>query len=172
MALPTSNIYYALNDRAINLLIKGKTDTNAVIGGTDEPTFSDAEISGLLEHGQEVLITVVRNNETRPGGAFFPYRNNTTYDLDKYGIFKTGDRNNYKRDCLYLTLQAGGSSDIKLQELIFISRNRAIHECDLSNVCLTLGTNIELIPIRNDGESCGVEHYTKSPYIEFNEDIS
>ena len=71
-----------------------------------------------------------------------------------------------------MALQAGGSSDIKLQELIFISRNRAIHECDLSNVCPTLGTNIELIPIRNDGESCGVEHYTKSPYIEFNEDIS
>ena len=82
MALPTSNIYYALNDRAINLLIKGKTDTNAVIGGTDEPTFSDAEISGLLEHGQEILITVVRNNETRPGGAFFPYMKNTIYDLD------------------------------------------------------------------------------------------
>ena len=32
--------------------MKGKIDTNAVIGGTDGPTFSDAEISGLLEHGQ------------------------------------------------------------------------------------------------------------------------
>ena len=40
--------------------MKGKIDTNAVIGGTDEPTFSDAKISGLLEHEQEVLITVVK----------------------------------------------------------------------------------------------------------------
>ena len=39
--------------------MKGNIDTNAVIGGTDEPKFSDAEISGLLEHEQDVLITVV-----------------------------------------------------------------------------------------------------------------
>ena len=38
--------------------MNGKIDTNAVVGGTGEPTFSDAEISGLLEHEQEVLITV------------------------------------------------------------------------------------------------------------------
>ena len=38
--------------------------------------------------------------KTRPGGAFFPYLNNTVYDLDKYGISKTVDRNNYKHNCL------------------------------------------------------------------------
>ena len=32
--------------------------------------------------------------------------------------FKTVDRNNYKHNCLYLALQAGGLSDVKLQELI------------------------------------------------------
>ena len=73
MVLPTCNIYYASNDRTIHLLMKGKNDNNAVIGGTDEPTFSDAEISGLLEHEQEVLITVVNNDKTRPGGAFYPF---------------------------------------------------------------------------------------------------
>ena len=62
MLLPPSNRYYALNDRTINLLMKGKIDSNAVIGGTDETTFSDAEISGLLEHEQDVLITVVTND--------------------------------------------------------------------------------------------------------------
>ena len=31
------------------LLTKGKLHTNAIIGGPDEPTFSDAEISELLE---------------------------------------------------------------------------------------------------------------------------
>ena len=57
----TSNIHHALNDRTTNSLMKYKTDTNAVIGSTGEPTFSDADSSGLLEHGQEVLITVVKN---------------------------------------------------------------------------------------------------------------
>ena len=58
--LPSSNTYYALNDRTIHLLMKGKVDTNAVAGDVDSLTFSDAEISGLLEQETEVLITVVK----------------------------------------------------------------------------------------------------------------
>ena len=42
--------------------MKGEIDTHATIGGTDEPTFSDAEINGLLEHEQEILIIVVKND--------------------------------------------------------------------------------------------------------------
>ena len=151
--------------------MKGKIDTNAVIGGTGEPTFSDAELSGLLEHEQEVLTNAVKNNKTRPGGAFYPFLNNTFYDLSKYGVFKTADRNNYTHNCLYLALQAGGLSDIKLQKLILTLRNRAIHKCDLSNVCNTLGINIELISIRTDGKTNDVEHYPNSPYIYYNEHI-
>ena len=64
-----------------------------------------------------------------------------------------------------LALQAGGLSDIKLQDLISTLRDRTIHTCDLSNVCNTLETNIELISIRHDGKNCDVEHYPKSPYI-------
>ena len=59
MILPKSNRYYALNDRTTNLLMKGKIDMNAVTGSAGSPTFSDAEISGLLEQETEVLITVV-----------------------------------------------------------------------------------------------------------------
>ena len=49
MILQPSNKHHALNDRTLNLLKKGNIDTNAIIGGPDEPTFSDAEISELLE---------------------------------------------------------------------------------------------------------------------------
>ena len=69
MVLPSSNRHYALNDRTLNLLRKGKLDTNVIIGGPDEPTFSDAEISELLEQEQEVLLTVVKLkvDKQRPG---------------------------------------------------------------------------------------------------------
>ena len=40
-------------------------------------------------------------------------------------------------------------------------RNRHIHKCDLSNVCDTLEIHIELISLRNDGETNRVEHYGK-----------
>ena len=86
-------------------------------------------------------------------------------------MFKTVDRSNYKHNCLYWALQAGGLSGIKLQEFILTLRNRTIHKCDLPNVCNTLGINIELISIRNDGTKSDVEHYPKSPYIEYNENI-
>ena len=67
-----------------------------------------------------------------------------------------------------MALQAGGLSDIKLQEFVLAFRNRTTHKCDLSNVCNTLEINIELIPIRTDGKRCVVEHYPKSPHIEYN----
>ena len=60
MILPSINRYYALNDRTINLLMKGKIDTDAVTGDVDSPNFSDAEISGILEQETEVLITAVK----------------------------------------------------------------------------------------------------------------
>ena len=59
----------------------------------------------------------------RAGGAFFNCLNNTLFGFDKYDPFfflfsLKVDRNNYKHNCLYLALQAGGLSDIKLQQFI------------------------------------------------------
>ena len=71
MVLPSSNRYYALNYRTINLLMKGKIDTNAVIGGSGESTLSDAEIREIIKKETEVLISVFNIEKTRPGGAFF-----------------------------------------------------------------------------------------------------
>ena len=60
MRLPSINTYYALHDSTIHLLMQGQCDMNAVTGDVDSPTFSDADISGLLEQETEVLIRVVK----------------------------------------------------------------------------------------------------------------
>ena len=168
MYLPNAKRYYALNDRTINLLMKGNLDMSAGTidggGGNRSDTgdsVSDAETWTAIIQEQEVEIFVVNKNRTRSGGSFFPYLNKMIFDLSKYGIFKSVDKNNYKHNCLYLALQAGGLSDVKLQELILTLRNRHIHKCDLSNVCDTLEIHIELISLRNDGETNRVEHYGK-----------
>lgn len=88
--------------------------------------------------------------------------NPTTFDLDKYGLFKTIDRYSCKHNCLNLALEVGGLSHIKVQQLILTLRSRTIHKCDLSNVCNVLGINTELISLRDDGTS-RVEHYPTSP---------
>ena len=89
-------------------------------------------------------------NKTRSGGAFFPFINNTIFNLDKYGIFKTVNKDNYIHNCLYLALKEGGLSDIKLQQLVFTLRDRTIHKCDLENLCDALNIPIEIISILNN----------------------
>ena len=115
--------------------MKGDIDMSVVVGvEIDEYLESDKAVTKILETETEVEIFVDKN-KTRAGGAFFNCLNNTLFDFDKYGVFKTIDRHNYNHNCLYLALQAGGLSDIKLQQLILTVRNRTIHKCDLSNVC-------------------------------------
>ena len=170
MYLFNSKRYYDLNDRTINLLLKGDIDMSATNSETAEViTDSDKEVVDLINVEKEVELYIVEKNKTRAGGSFFPYLNITMFDLSKYGIFKTVDRNNYKHNCLYLALQAGGLSDFKLQELMLTLRNRHIHKCDLSNLCNTLEINIELISIIKDGKKSDVDHYPQSPHIEYDE---
>ena len=68
----------------------------------------------MINIEQEVELFIVENNKTRAGGSLFPYLNITVSDLSKYGIFKSVDRNNYTHNCLYLALESGGLSVIKL----------------------------------------------------------
>ena len=89
MKLLTSNIYYALNDRTHNLLMKGDIDMSVVVG--EEAivnTISDAELVYIIVQEREVEILVVDKHKTRAGGAFFNCLNNTLFYFDKYGILK------------------------------------------------------------------------------------
>ena len=89
MKLLTSNRYYALNDRTIDLLMKGDIDMSATVGeGEEEISESDMKVQKILETENEVEIFVVDKNKTRTGGAFFNCLNNTLFDFDKYVVFK------------------------------------------------------------------------------------
>ena len=88
MQLFNSKRYYALNDRTIDLLMKGDTDMSATTSETAEViTDSDKEVVGLINDEQEVGLFTVEKNKARAGGSFFPYLNITIFDLSKYGIF-------------------------------------------------------------------------------------
>ena len=57
MKLLTLDRYYALNDRTINLLMKGDIDMSAASGDTvEQVTESDAEVVDLLDVETEVEI--------------------------------------------------------------------------------------------------------------------
>ena len=100
MYLFNSKRYYALNDRTINLLMKGTIDMSATSSETAEViTDSDKEVVDLIANEKEADFFIVDKNRTRAGGSFFPYLNITIFDLSKNGVFKTVGRNNYKHNC-------------------------------------------------------------------------
>ena len=155
-----------LNDRTINLLMKGDVGMSVAITEADGLYYgradtSDGEVKKLVKKEKEVEAFIVDNNKARAGGSFFPYLNTTIFGLPKYGIFKSVDRKDYKHNCLYLALQSGGLPYIKLQELTLSLRNRHVHKCGLENVCNTLEAHIELLFLRSNGETNRVEHYGK-----------
>eukprot|EP00972_Heterocapsa_arctica_P094984 14009095-Heterocapsa_arctica.AAC.1 len=66
--------YYPLNDRTVDLLLKGEIDTNAEVeydNGKQEHNTkqhkSDAEMAQLAETTKNVEIFVVEKNKTRQG---------------------------------------------------------------------------------------------------------
>ena len=56
MKLLTSNRYYALNDRTINLLLKGEIDMSATHTHAEKVSHSDAEIVTLLDEETDVEV--------------------------------------------------------------------------------------------------------------------
>ena len=67
MYLPTAKRYYALDDRTINLLMKGKIDMGATNGDdeTDNPIeFSDAEAVETVHKEREVEMFIEDKNKT------------------------------------------------------------------------------------------------------------
>ena len=81
MYLLNSKRYYALNDRTVNLLMKGDIDMNATTSETAEVlTDSDKEVVDSINVEQEVGLFTVEKNKTRAGGPLFPYLNITIFD--------------------------------------------------------------------------------------------
>ena len=64
---PNANIYYALNDRAINLLVKGNVDMRATTGESgegDKNTFSDTEAVETVKKETGIELFIVDKNKT------------------------------------------------------------------------------------------------------------
>ena len=62
MYLPNAKRYYALNDRTINLLMKGNVDMSATTGEAgegDKNTFSDAEVKEIAKKETAVELSTV-----------------------------------------------------------------------------------------------------------------
>ena len=70
MYLSDARGYHVLNDRTINLLIKGDVDMSATTGEEDggvnhsKDTFSDAEVRQIVKNEKEAELFTVCKNKT------------------------------------------------------------------------------------------------------------
>ena len=79
--------------------MKGDIDMSITLGDeVEQIKDSDYKVVKLIAQEKEVEIFVVNTGKARAGGSFFPFINNTIFDLSKYGIFKIVDKKNYKHN--------------------------------------------------------------------------
>lgn len=82
--------------------------------------------------------------------AFFPYTHNTTLDLTRYQIFKTGEPQDHTDTCLIYALRMGGLEEDVIEKLKIKIKNRIIPLTKLNEICET--ANIKIIVRRNDAK--------------------
>lgn len=69
------------------------------------------------------------------GNAFFRYTHNTTFDLTRYGIYKTGEPQDHTDTCLINALRNGGLEEEVLEKLKIKIKNRIIPFSKLNEIC-------------------------------------
>lgn len=76
-------------------------------------------------------------------GAFYPYLNESEYDLSEYGIYKEFSIDNYKDNCFIGVLKASKQfSEEEIQYARSLIRTRILRFCDLKPLCKVIGFNI------------------------------
>lgn len=77
-------------------------------------------------------------------GAFYPYLNESEYDLSEYGIYKEFSIDNYKDNCFIGVLKASKQfSEEEIQYARALIRTRILRFCDLKPLCKEIGFNIQ-----------------------------
>ena len=110
---------------------------------------SDAEYQVELNNVNSIEIIISKKtSQPEYDGGFFKFLNTTNKDLDKYGIFKSFDKNNYVNNCLFEAFKVGGMDDEKLKIFLNIasinSKNGVIPVSKLKIIASTLKIRIIL----------------------------
>ncbi len=163
---------YTLNEGSRNRL--KKTVMDQLIEKTHEITHSDSEILYNLEDVDHITIynkndfvedkiiynkpkkedsilnQIIKGDKIKYNkkseGAFFKYLNITNYDFSRYQIFYESDcvEDIYEDNCLVYAFKKLGMSEIKVNQLKTMVKNRMIPISSFENICDKLKIKINL----------------------------
>ena len=84
-------------------------------------------------------------------GAFYPYLNESSYDLSQYGIFKEFNIDNYKDNCFIAAMKASEQfSEGELEYARSIVRTRILRFGDLKEICKAIDFNLNITSFQED----------------------
>ena len=148
--------------------MNGEIDENALVkygaGAAIEGQGSDAEWVSFANVSQNVKLIEIKsrvrhNTKSKPAGAFFKLLNKTHFDLTRYGVFKSHERN-YNDNCFVLALQAGGMSEEKLNSIRADCRDRIIPRIQIKNsICPKYNIVVSVKTMRKDCDNTYRKYY-------------
>lgn len=147
LILKINNNYITINENNINNL----TDliNNKYFERTNNQSYSDEFLKIALNEITNISIIKYKNTKKyNKSGLFFPYYNNSGYDLSKYQIYSEKDYDNKKinlEHCLFYTLK---TQNINKKQLINLTskydKKSYIRKKDLYKIAEILNININL----------------------------
>jgi len=143
---------YMINSKNIDTVIT-QISRNAV--SADVIHSSDGNfVLNFLDH-DKISISIIKTiGKTPKDGGFFPFINNTPYDLEKYGIYKTIKMDNYKENCLMKAFRMSGIySEENLYNLSLLIRTMNIPQSKLKVIAESTNSTITLTNGRFTGKN-------------------
>ena len=129
------NKYYAVSDNTRNDLLriinKEITIHEAISDSWGEFVVAYENLTGNIEIG---IVPEVHQVQLE-GNAFFKYTHNTSFDLTRYQVFKTGDVQDHTDTCLIYALRVGGLEDELIEKIKIKINNRIIPFTKLNEIC-------------------------------------
>jgi hypothetical protein len=127
--------FYAITDNTRNDLIriinKEITIHELVSDSWGDFIVAYENLTGDIEVG----IVPEAHQLQMEGNAFFRYTHNTTFDLTRYGLYKTGEQQNHEDTCLIYALRVGGLEEEIIEKLKIKIKNRIIPFSKLNEIC-------------------------------------
>jgi len=148
--LKADTVFYTLNDRnakrLLNLLNQQQVQNKEILETSDGKTLLKIK---MLDKISIERITEPPSGHRFESGGYFPYYNNTTLCLDRFGIHTHFDKNNYQDNCLVIAFRHGGMLEQKLDKLKSMIQSSHIPKCKLNEISQKL--NIKIILHHREG---------------------
>jgi len=105
---------------------------------------SDEELLDAWRKFDEMIVERVEKGKKTKGSKFWKWYNDSHIELQRYGIFKTFDKRNYRKNCFIYALNMSFIPDQSLSKLETMVFGKNVRERQIKHIATELGICIEV----------------------------